>query len=102
MAIIKKVPDPDHPGEKTKHLVLPAFSFQPTDGLANLIINAWAEGPASPGAATASTPTAAAAPSAATKGQSLGERGRLLVEDIKRRQADVKDFLLAKKDFMAL
>jgi hypothetical protein len=41
MAILKPVPDPNHPGQ-AKHLVLPAFSFEPTDGLAQLIINAWA------------------------------------------------------------
>jgi hypothetical protein len=28
---------------KKKHLVLPAFSFEPTDGLAKLIIGAWAD-----------------------------------------------------------
>lgn len=41
MAIHRKVPDGAHPGEH-KHLVLPAFSFQPTDALAQLIVNAWA------------------------------------------------------------
>ena len=39
MAIHKKVTYPDK-GE-TKHLVLPAFSFQPTDALAQVIIDAW-------------------------------------------------------------
>jgi hypothetical protein len=41
MAIHKKLPDHTHPGED-KHLVLPAFSFQPTDELAQLVIDAWA------------------------------------------------------------
>jgi hypothetical protein len=41
MAIHKKVPDHTHPGE-AKHLVLPAFSYQPTDELAQLVIDAWA------------------------------------------------------------
>ncbi len=41
MAIHKKVPDRTRLGEQ-KHLVLPAFSFQPTDALAQLIVNAWA------------------------------------------------------------
>lgn len=40
MAIHKKVPDPVHPGETT-HLVLPAFSYPPTDALAQVIIDAW-------------------------------------------------------------
>jgi hypothetical protein len=39
MAIHKKVRDKSG---KTKHLVLPAFSFEPTDGLAQLIVDAWA------------------------------------------------------------
>jgi hypothetical protein len=39
MAIHKKVKDRSG---KTKHLVLPAFSFEPTDGLAQLIVDAWA------------------------------------------------------------
>jgi hypothetical protein len=42
MAIHKRVPDHTHPGEE-KHLVLPAFSFQPTDELAQLVIDAWAK-----------------------------------------------------------
>jgi len=42
MAILKKIPDRVRMGGERKHLVLPAFSFQPTDGLAQLIINAWA------------------------------------------------------------
>lgn len=42
MAIYKSVPDPVFRTEK-KHLVLPAFSFQPTDALAQLIVNAWAD-----------------------------------------------------------
>jgi hypothetical protein len=41
MAIHKKVKDRAHPGEE-KHLVLPAFSYQPTDELAQLVIDAWA------------------------------------------------------------
>lgn len=40
MAIHKKVRDK---AGKTKHLVLPAFAFEPTDGLAQLIVNAWAD-----------------------------------------------------------
>lgn len=36
MAIHKKVKG------KKEHLVLPAFAFEPTDGLAQLIIDAWA------------------------------------------------------------
>ncbi len=39
MAIHKKVTYPEK-GE-AKHLVLPAFSFQPTDSLAQVIIDAW-------------------------------------------------------------
>jgi hypothetical protein len=42
VTIHKKVPDPDHPG-KTKHLVLPAFSFQPTSALAQVIVDAWSD-----------------------------------------------------------
>lgn len=38
MAIHKKVKVKG----RTKHLVLPAFSFEPTDSLAQLIVNAWA------------------------------------------------------------
>jgi len=41
VAIHKKVPDRKHPG-KVKHLVLPAFSFQPSDELAQLVLDAWA------------------------------------------------------------
>jgi hypothetical protein len=41
MAIHKKVKDHAHPGQE-KHLVLPAFSYQPTDDLAQLVIDAWA------------------------------------------------------------
>lgn len=37
MAIHKKIKG------KKKHLVLPAFAFEPTDGLAQLIIDAWAD-----------------------------------------------------------
>lgn len=37
MAIHKKVKG------KKKHLVLPAFGFEPTNGLAQLIIDAWAD-----------------------------------------------------------
>ena len=40
MAILKPVNDPTRPGRK-KHLVLPAFSFAPSDGLAQLIVDAW-------------------------------------------------------------
>ena len=51
MAVHKKVPDPAHPGE-TIHLVMPEFSFAtntPTaNNIAQLILDAWAEGPASP------------------------------------------------------
>jgi hypothetical protein len=39
MAIYKDLAVPA--GAPPKHLVLPAFSFEPTDGLANLIIDAW-------------------------------------------------------------
>jgi len=39
MAIHKTVKDKSG---KTKHLVLPAFGFEPTDRLAQLIIDAWA------------------------------------------------------------
>jgi hypothetical protein len=39
MAIHKKVTYPEK-GE-AKHLVLPAFSFQPTDALAQVIVDAW-------------------------------------------------------------
>lgn len=41
MAIHKKVTYPDK-GE-VKHLVLPAFSFQPTDALAQVIVDAWSD-----------------------------------------------------------
>jgi hypothetical protein len=41
VAIHKRVPDSNRPGEH-KHLVLPAFSFEPTDGLAKMIVEAWA------------------------------------------------------------
>jgi hypothetical protein len=41
VAIHKSVPDKSRPGEH-KHLVLPAFSFEPTDGLAKMIVDAWA------------------------------------------------------------
>jgi hypothetical protein len=40
VAIHKKVPDPVHPTEEM-HLVLPAFSFPPTDALAQVILDAW-------------------------------------------------------------
>ena len=40
MAVHKKVQDPAHPGEE-KHLVLPAFSFLPTDALAQVVVDAW-------------------------------------------------------------
>ena len=42
MAIHKKVPDPNNPGN-TKHLVLPAFSFEPTSALAQVIVDAWSD-----------------------------------------------------------
>lgn len=41
MAIHKKVADRTRPGE-AKHLVLPAFAFEPTDALAKMVIDAWA------------------------------------------------------------
>jgi hypothetical protein len=41
MPIHKRVEHPAHPGIK-QHLVLPAFSFEPTDALAQLIVDAWA------------------------------------------------------------
>ena len=41
MAIHKRIDHPSHPGTK-KHLVLPAFSFEPTDALAQVIVDAWA------------------------------------------------------------
>jgi len=40
MAIHKRVQDPLYPGQH-KHLVLPAFAFEPTDGLAQLIVDIW-------------------------------------------------------------
>jgi hypothetical protein len=42
MAIHKKVPDRSRLGGETKHLVLPAFSFEPTDALAKMVVDAWA------------------------------------------------------------
>jgi|GraSoiStandDraft_46_1057282.scaffolds.fasta_scaffold297782_1 hypothetical protein len=42
MAIHKRVHDPSYPGQH-KHLVLPAFSFEPTDGLAQLIVDIWGD-----------------------------------------------------------
>jgi len=39
VAIHKRVSYPDK--AETQHLVLPAFSFQPTDSLAQVIIDAW-------------------------------------------------------------
>jgi hypothetical protein len=42
MAIHKRVDDPAHPGQK-KHMVLPAFGFEPTDGLAQLIVDIWGD-----------------------------------------------------------
>ena len=42
MAIHKRVPDTNFPGEH-RHLVMPAFSFEPTDGLAQLIVDAWGD-----------------------------------------------------------
>ena len=42
MAIHKRVDDLAHPGQK-KHLVLPAFAFEPTDGLAQLIVDIWGD-----------------------------------------------------------
>ena len=51
MAIHKKVPDPAHPGE-TIHLVIPEFSFATNtpaaNNIAQLIVDAWAEGAGSP------------------------------------------------------
>ena len=41
MAIHKRVDHPTQKGVK-KHLVLPAFSFEPTDELAQLVVDAWA------------------------------------------------------------
>jgi Spy/CpxP family protein refolding chaperone len=57
-------------------------------------------------AASAVTAASAATTAATATGQSypLGRRGRtgiFLIEDIKGRQANVGDFLLAKKDFVA-
>lgn len=40
MAIHRRVPDINYPGQH-KHLVLPAFSFPPHEGLAQLIVDAW-------------------------------------------------------------
>jgi hypothetical protein len=55
---------------------------------------------------TASTAIAASVTSAATgQSQLLGEWGRssvFSVEDIERRQGDIGDFLLTKKNFMTL
>ena len=42
MAIHKRVPDMNYPGQH-RHLVLPAFSFAPTDGLAQLVVDAWSD-----------------------------------------------------------
>ncbi len=42
MAIHKKVQDRSRLGGETKHLVLPAFSFEPTDALAKTVVDAWA------------------------------------------------------------
>jgi hypothetical protein len=57
--------------------------------------------------AAATAATSAAMASAATTGQSklFGKRGSsgiFLVEDIERRQADVREFLLAKKELVTL
>jgi hypothetical protein len=41
MAILKNAKNRMRMGGETKHLVMPAFSFEPTDGMANLIIDAW-------------------------------------------------------------
>jgi hypothetical protein len=41
VAIHKKVADRTRPGE-SRHLVLPAFSFEPTDALAKMVVDAWA------------------------------------------------------------
>jgi hypothetical protein len=41
MSIIKMVPDKSRAGGAKKHLVLPAFSFEPTNELAQLIVDAW-------------------------------------------------------------
>ena len=56
-------------------------------------------------ATSAATAAVASAASAATTRQLLGERGWsgvFLVKDIKRRQADVGNFLIAEKDFVTL
>ena len=43
MAIHRRVPDPAH-SEATRDVTVPTFSYQ-NDGLANLIVAAWANGP---------------------------------------------------------
>ena len=43
MAVIKQVPDRTRMGGQTKHLVLPAFSFEPTTALAQVIVDAWTD-----------------------------------------------------------
>ena len=56
-------------------------------------------------AATMSAATAAATAAAASQSKLFSERGCsgiFLVEDMERRQADVREFLLAKKEFVTL
>jgi hypothetical protein len=40
MAVHKRVVHPAHPGQK-KHLVLPAMFFEPTNALAQVVVDAW-------------------------------------------------------------
>jgi hypothetical protein len=42
MAILKPIPDPIKGAGATKPLTLPAFSYHPNDGLAEMIVEAWA------------------------------------------------------------
>jgi ABC-type cobalamin transport system ATPase subunit len=42
MGVIKKVPDHAHPGH-TKDVTMPVFSYFPNDGLAQVIVDAWAD-----------------------------------------------------------
>jgi hypothetical protein len=43
MAIIKKVPDnrPNAPRDATRQITQPSFSYEPTDALADVIVQAW-------------------------------------------------------------
>ena len=43
MAINKRVPDRSHPGHFIDVPTIPAFSYPPTDGLAQVILDAWAD-----------------------------------------------------------